>query len=325
MLGVLTGGARSAPAPPRTLRATLDWSHDLLTQAERAVFRRLSVFAGGFTLAAARVGRRRLRGHSRSWSVLDLLTKLADKSLLRVDPVRRLVYQLLAIIREYAREQLAASDDADRAVRPAYLSCYTSYAEGLGHCRRPRLAVPGGDPLDLESVLDRMDAKEAELPNGTGRGPAARRPGGGTADLRGAGPVRVPARSLRRGPALADGRWPSRRCPRWRITTRRPPCGHGPSLAAAGWRTCSATTARPFERLDAALRAVPGAREDSARGQPPHAAGSRQCRPRAGTLRLVRRSCTPPVCLFELAPGGRTRGGERARLPRLRVLAARGT
>jgi predicted ATPase len=52
-LDVLGGGSRTATARQRTLRATLDWSHDLLSEGERALFRRLSVFAGGWTLAAA--------------------------------------------------------------------------------------------------------------------------------------------------------------------------------------------------------------------------------------------------------------------------------
>jgi transcriptional regulator with XRE-family HTH domain len=64
-LGVLTGGRRGAPARQQTLRATLDWSHDLLSQPERALFARLAVFAGGFTLEASEaVG----AGGSTGWS-----------------------------------------------------------------------------------------------------------------------------------------------------------------------------------------------------------------------------------------------------------------
>jgi predicted ATPase/DNA-binding SARP family transcriptional activator len=148
VFGVLTGGSRSAPARHQTLRATLDWSHDLLTPAERAVFRRLSVFAGGFTLAAAE--RVAADADIPEWSVLDLLTKLADKSLLRVDPER---YQLLSVIREYAREQLAASGDADQAVR-AHLSCYASCAEELS------TAVERAVAGELEAALDQMDAEK---------------------------------------------------------------------------------------------------------------------------------------------------------------------
>ena len=53
IFAVLVGGSRTAPARHQALRATLDWSHDLLDADERAVFRRLAVFAGGFTLTAA--------------------------------------------------------------------------------------------------------------------------------------------------------------------------------------------------------------------------------------------------------------------------------
>ena len=83
MFSVLVGGSRTAPVRHQTLRATLDWSHDLLDDDERVVFRRLAVFAGGFTLAAAEwVVSGDDLGAGR---VLDLLTRLADKSLLRVD------------------------------------------------------------------------------------------------------------------------------------------------------------------------------------------------------------------------------------------------
>jgi predicted ATPase len=73
---VLVGGARTAPVRHQTLRATLDWSHDLLAEEERTVFRRLAVFAGGFTLAAAEqvTGAHGIGQEN----VLDLLTRLAD-------------------------------------------------------------------------------------------------------------------------------------------------------------------------------------------------------------------------------------------------------
>ena len=148
VFGVLTEGSRSAPARHQTLRATLDWSHDLLTAAERTVFRRLSVFAGGFTLAAAE----HVAADSDipAWSVLDLLAKLADKSLLRVETER---YQFLSVIREYAREQLVTTGEADRA-RRAHLAYYTGYAEELGS------AVDRAVAGELETILDSLDAEK---------------------------------------------------------------------------------------------------------------------------------------------------------------------
>jgi predicted ATPase/DNA-binding SARP family transcriptional activator len=151
VLGVLTGGARSAPPRHQALRATLDWSHDLLAADERAVFRRLAVFSGGFSLPAAE--HVAAFGDIAVGHVLDLLTRLTDKSLLRVDRER---YQLLAIIREYAREQLTAAAETDRACR-AHLAYYTEFAEAAG----PRLDE--ATPTELEGELDRLDLERANL------------------------------------------------------------------------------------------------------------------------------------------------------------------
>ncbi len=151
VFGVLTGGARSAPARHQALRATLDWSHDLLAADERAVFRRLAVFSGGFTLAAAE----KVAGFGdiAPVHVLDLLARLADKSLLRVEHER---YHLLATIHEYAREQLASSGDADQA-RRAHLACYTEFAEDAGP------ALEQATAAELEAGLDRLEAERANL------------------------------------------------------------------------------------------------------------------------------------------------------------------
>lgn len=151
VFGVLTGGARSAPARHQTLRATLDWSHDLLAADERAVFRRLAVFSGGFTLVAAE----RVAGFGdlAASQVLDLLAKLADKSLLRVDKER---CHLPATIHEYARERLAASGEADQA-RRAHLAYYTEFAEETG----PR--VDRATAAELEGELDRLDLEQSNL------------------------------------------------------------------------------------------------------------------------------------------------------------------
>jgi predicted ATPase/DNA-binding SARP family transcriptional activator len=146
VFGVLTGGSRSAPARHQTLRATLDWSHNLLTATERAVFRRLSAFAGGFTLGAAE--HVVADADIPAWSVLDLLAKLADKSLLRVDAER---YQFLSVVREYAREQLTIAGEAERA-RRVHLNYFTGYAEELG------TAVEHAVAGELETVLAMLDA-----------------------------------------------------------------------------------------------------------------------------------------------------------------------
>ena len=86
---LLTGGDRTALPRQQTLRALIDWSYDLLTRAEQTLFRRLSVFAGGFTLEAAEARRCRRRIAARE-DVLDVLTRLVEKSLVAVDARRPL-------------------------------------------------------------------------------------------------------------------------------------------------------------------------------------------------------------------------------------------
>ena len=107
---LLVGGSRSAPRRQQTLRATLDWSHGLLSEAEQAVFRRFAVFAGGWSLEAAEAIC--ADGAVPPADVLDILSHLVDKSLVVVTadgPDGRSRYHLLEPIRQYAREQLVAS------------------------------------------------------------------------------------------------------------------------------------------------------------------------------------------------------------------------
>jgi predicted ATPase/DNA-binding winged helix-turn-helix (wHTH) protein len=114
---LLTGGSRATLRRHQTLHATLEWSHHLLNPAEQAVFRRLGVFAGGFTvdLAQAVAGDRALD----EWAVLENLSALVDKSLVVVntgDPPR---YSLLETARAFALEQLAAAEMAETLKRHA--------------------------------------------------------------------------------------------------------------------------------------------------------------------------------------------------------------
>jgi len=112
-LDVLKGASRTAAARQRTLRATLDWSHDLLSESERALFRRLSVFAGGWTLEAAEAvcsG-----GGVEVKDVLDLLGALVDKSLVVAGATSSgaLRYRMLEPIRQYAQEVLEQGGQAE--------------------------------------------------------------------------------------------------------------------------------------------------------------------------------------------------------------------
>ena len=113
---ILAGGSRTAPTRQQTLRATLDWSHALLSEPEQILFQRLSVFAGGWDLDTAEsfCGG---DGIERP-GVLDLLERLVDKSLVVVDESGSTArYRLLEPIRQYAREHLRASADAERMPR----------------------------------------------------------------------------------------------------------------------------------------------------------------------------------------------------------------
>jgi predicted ATPase len=80
---LLTGGSRTAPPRHQTLRATIDWSHDVLGEREQVLFRRLSVFAGGWTLEAAEAVV--ADDHGEGDDVLDHLSRLVDRSLVSID------------------------------------------------------------------------------------------------------------------------------------------------------------------------------------------------------------------------------------------------
>jgi non-specific serine/threonine protein kinase len=125
---LLTSGNRSALPRHQTLRATIDWSYDLLTDPERILFRRLAVFAGGFTLAAAEAVCS--RGMKRS-DIVDLLGRLVDKSLVIVgtDPDgSETRYRLLETIRQYALEKLIEAGEMS-SIRDGHLAFYLSLAE----------------------------------------------------------------------------------------------------------------------------------------------------------------------------------------------------
>ena len=129
-LSLLTGGAKDLPDRQRTVRGAIEWSYDLLSDDEKDVFRRLSVFAGGFTPSSAEavlvgsgisVPTEERRKDERSWSgdqsifILDMITSLTDKSLLvpqtGLGGTRR--FRMLDTVREYAAAVLAETGTAD--------------------------------------------------------------------------------------------------------------------------------------------------------------------------------------------------------------------
>jgi predicted ATPase/class 3 adenylate cyclase/DNA-binding CsgD family transcriptional regulator len=126
---LLTGGGRTAVPRHQTLRASEDWSHELLSEPERILFRRLSVFLGDFDLDAAQaVG---ATGALERDQVLDYLTTLVDKSLAVAESNGpRMRYRLLETVRAYALEKLGESGE-EHAVRARHRDHYTSLAARL--------------------------------------------------------------------------------------------------------------------------------------------------------------------------------------------------
>ncbi|MGI8684819.1 MAG: ATP-binding protein [Acidimicrobiales bacterium] len=139
-LSLLTTGARTALPRQRTLRATIDWTHEALPDEERVLFRQLSVFAGGFTLDA--VGAVVAGGDLGRPMLADLLGRLVDKSLVVADGLveadrwaRSTRYRLLETLRQYGAERLEASPEG-ASLRARHLDWARSLAQrgdaGLG-------------------------------------------------------------------------------------------------------------------------------------------------------------------------------------------------
>ena len=128
-----TEGARDLPPRQRTMRATLDWSYDLLTEAEKALFRRLSAFAGGFTLEAAEtVGAKPgAADETGAGAVLEPLGGLLEQSLVLAEPGEggaEMRYGMLEPVRQYGLELLEHSGEAEEA-RRRHAGYYLALAE----------------------------------------------------------------------------------------------------------------------------------------------------------------------------------------------------
>jgi predicted ATPase/class 3 adenylate cyclase/DNA-binding CsgD family transcriptional regulator len=159
---LLTGGGRTAAHRHQTLRASEDWSHELLSESERILFRRLAVFLGGFDLEAAHaVG---ATGALDRDQVLEHLTMLVDKSLAMAETHGlRMRYRLLETVRAYALEKLGESGE-ENAVRARHRDHYTSLAAELdaparaGHERLLGLAEIEIDNLRAAFAFSRDNA-----------------------------------------------------------------------------------------------------------------------------------------------------------------------
>ena len=151
-LPLLAGGGGDRPDRQQTMRDTIAWSYQLLQPEEQRLFRRLGVFAGGFTLEAAEA----VAGDDSAPSTLALVAALVDKSLVRASPVVAAAetvprFGMLETIREFALEQLATSGE-DTATREAHAHYCTHLVESL---RRAAGAQKG--------ALDQLQAEHANV------------------------------------------------------------------------------------------------------------------------------------------------------------------
>jgi DNA-binding CsgD family transcriptional regulator len=150
---LLTGGSRTTLPRQQTLRATVDWSYDLLSEAERILFDRLSVFAGGWTLEAAQAV---CSGPGiPPAGVLDLLASLVDQSLVLVEAEDggAASYRLLETLRQYGQERLAERGEAE-AIQRRHAAYYLALAEAA----EPELTGP-----HQVAWLDRLETEHDNL------------------------------------------------------------------------------------------------------------------------------------------------------------------
>ena len=170
---LLTGGSRTALPRQQTLRATIDWSYGLLSEPERVLLRRLSVFAGGWTPEAAEAvcsG-----GGIEEYEVLDSLMHLVDKSLVTFEQADaggaggatqegEGRYRLLETIRQYARDKLLeAGEEVIQGVRDRHMGYFLKFIEEA----EPRLLGVAEGPW-----LDRVEREHDNLRTGDGVEPA---------------------------------------------------------------------------------------------------------------------------------------------------------
>src|SRR4051812_22665402 len=154
---LLVGGRRTAPLRHQTLEATIAWSHDLLDEDDRAVLRRLSVFAGPFSLEAAdSFARAGVATETHVVDVLDVLGSLVDRSfVIREGTSERARYRLHETMREFALLRLREASE-ERAARSAHLSFFAALAGVAG----PDVAT-----ADATAALARLDELDREADN----------------------------------------------------------------------------------------------------------------------------------------------------------------
>ncbi|NSW58624.1 MAG: tetratricopeptide repeat protein [Armatimonadetes bacterium] len=164
-LSFLNRGPRTADARQKTLRGAMDWSYDLLSEQERALLRRLSVFSGGWTLEAAEFVTSDpdvIRGLIKRDEVLGLLGELVSRSLVEVDPCRdNMRYGLLEPVRQYAAERLEEAGEADD-LRRRHRDYYLALAETTG-CMPLETTADRPPEVDIGEAVVKLQPETANL------------------------------------------------------------------------------------------------------------------------------------------------------------------
>ena len=187
-LPLLSGGSRNAPERQRTLRATIEWSHSLLSADEKRLFACLAVFAGGCTLEAV---------EEICDAELELLGSLVDQSLVRRSDER---FWMLETIREYAAERLEESGEADE-LRSRHADWYLELAERASSELHSAQARESLDRLEAEHANLRLTVDRALARGDGARAPPHRRRLDVLADP---GPLDRGAPLARGGPGVCD-------------------------------------------------------------------------------------------------------------------------
>ena len=166
--GLLTTGPRTADARQRTLRATVEWSHALLSEPERQVFRRLAAFHGGWSLAAAEAVA--AGGDVSRGDVLDVLGHLVNRSMVVADAGHPTRYRMLETLRQYAGDELALSGEADEVAgrHAAYFRRLADDAERTlrGNGQRQTLTRLREEHPNLRAALSWLAADPDRLDDG---------------------------------------------------------------------------------------------------------------------------------------------------------------
>ncbi|MCW2667507.1 MAG: Multi-domain regulatory protein [Frankiales bacterium] len=166
--GLLTSGPRTADARQRTLRATVEWSHALLSRPEQQAFRRLAVFHGGWTMEAAEAV---VTGEDLpADAVLDVLDHLVNRSMVVPEPGSPSRYRMLETLRQYAIEELDASGERDdTAARHArFFRHFAEQAEQSlrGHGQRAALQRLRNEHPNLRAALAWLSADPGRVEDG---------------------------------------------------------------------------------------------------------------------------------------------------------------